>query len=90
MTTIERLLADRLYVTRHPRFIGSETSGPAGEVTRVLWHEPNGQLAKTPAGPTSLAWAVARTCLELDDEREAAEAAARARRLAFEDEELRR
>ena len=89
MTCADRLLADRRFVTSHRRFIGSETSGPFGEVTRVIWREPSGHIVKTPAGPTSLAWAVAKASLEMDDEREAASAAKLARAATFVDEELR-
>lgn len=89
MTFLDRLLADRQFVASHPRFVCYEASGPFDELCRVMWREPSGAMAKTPWGPCSLAWAVARTCLELQDEAEAEAGAQLARGAAFTDEELR-
>lgn len=67
MTLLDRLLADRIFVTRHAAFIACESRGPFDEMSRVLWREASGATAITPWGPTSLVWAVARTALEIQD-----------------------
>lgn len=90
MSALDRLLADRLFVTAHRRFVAAASRGPFDELSRIIWREPSGALASTPWGPTSLAWAVARTCLELQDEAEQEAGAELARMAAFTDEELRR
>lgn len=87
MTLLDRLLADREFVRGHRAFLGYEASGPFDELCRVAWREPSGAIAKTPWGPCSLAWAVARTCLELQDEAEAAAGSELARAASFTDEE---
>lgn len=89
MTLLDMLLRDRLVVTRHRAFVGCESRGPFDELSRILWRDSSGALAATPWGPTSLAWAVARTCLELQDEAEQEAGLELARMAAFTDEELR-
>lgn len=84
---LARLLEDRAFVSLHPRYLGYESSGPFDEYCRVAWREPSGAIAKTRWSPCSLAWAVARTCLELQGEAEQEAGLELARMAAFTDEE---
>ena len=84
---LARLLEDRAFVSSHRRFVAASSRGPFSELSKIMWREPSGALASTPWGPTSLAWAVARTCLELQDEAEQEAGLELARMAAFTDEE---